>query len=120
MLAKSISLSKFSGLAARTVGVAAGRVLGHAAATRLIGGVAGAQLVGADRVPIEAAPPNSADTADPGPPGSVNCVGICALAGPVPSAGINPSVSLAADVPIAPAVLFVEVKPRLVVARAAV
>jgi hypothetical protein len=75
VLAKSIPLSRFSGLAARTVGVAPGRVFGHATATRLIGGVAAAQLGGADKGPIEAAWPIPADTADAALPGSSGFLG---------------------------------------------
>jgi hypothetical protein len=56
-LAKSIWLSRFSGLEDRTVGMASGRVFGHATATRLTGGVAAAQLGGTDIAPIEEARP---------------------------------------------------------------
>jgi hypothetical protein len=63
ILAKSISLSRLSGLVARTVGVAPGRAFGHATATRLIVGVAAAQLGGTDSAPIEARVRNSANGA---------------------------------------------------------
>jgi hypothetical protein len=62
-------LSRFSRLAARTVGVAPGRVFGHATATRLIGGWLRPQLGGADKVPIEAARPNPGPTANAALPG---------------------------------------------------
>ena len=67
ILAKSVSLSRFSGLAARTVGMAPGRVFGHATATRLIGGVAAAQLGGTDSAPIEEARPKPADNTGAAP-----------------------------------------------------
>src|ERR1700744_6784241 len=61
ILAKSILLTRFSGLAARTAGVAPRRVLGHVTATCLIGGMAAAQLDGTDNAPIEEARPKRAD-----------------------------------------------------------
>ena len=61
ILAKSILLTRFSGLAARTAGVAPGRVLGHVTATCLIGGMAAAQLDGTDNAPIEEARPKRGD-----------------------------------------------------------
>jgi hypothetical protein len=60
ILAKSISLSMFSGLVARTVGVAPGKAFGHATATRLIVGVAAAQVGGTDSAPIQEARPKPA------------------------------------------------------------
>lgn len=67
ILAKSVSLSGFSELAATTLGVAPGRVLGHASATCLIGGVAAVQLGGTDSAPIEEARPKPADNTGAAP-----------------------------------------------------
>src|ERR1700744_596664 len=60
ILAKSVWLTKFSGLAARPAGTASGRVFGHAIATCLIGGGTASQLGGTDSAPIEEARPKPA------------------------------------------------------------
>ncbi len=61
ILAKSVSLSMFSALVARTVGMLPGRTFGHAAAMLLIVGAAADQLGGTDSAPIEEARPKPAD-----------------------------------------------------------
>jgi hypothetical protein len=123
ILARTIPLSRFSGLVVRTVGAAPGLVLGNAPATCVIAGAAAAQLGGPDNIPIGVARPMSADTADPDPPWPVIPADASVLAaGSTPDPDTDPSAPLSTAVPVVPAVLgmFAEFKPKLVVARVAV
>lgn len=122
ILARTIPLSRFSGLVVRTVGAAPGLALGNATAARVIAGAVVAQL-GADNIPIGLARPILADAADPAPPWPVIPADASVLAaGSTPDPDTDPSAPLSTAVPVVPAILgmIAEFKPKLVVARAAV